>query len=228
MTRFYLQTIHGEVVHDFVFTLIEAIKYYDWFDTGRYEACFQEPRKSGIPVGSVEFVCDWLKKYGYPVPEPRNVPIELFPFAGREILNGIESTQFNKDCFIKSNDLIKSSVNGVLKNGIILPPGNYQFSSLVDFTSECRAFVWRGSLVGLQNYSGEFTVFPNVQVIHNMIAAYKSAPCAYTLDVGIKNTGETCVVEVHDFFSCGLYGFADLQLLPLMFAGWFNEYKRLN
>lgn len=227
MTRFYLQTIHGEVVHDFVFTLIEAVKYYNWFDQGRYEVCFQEPRKSDIPVGSIEFVGDWLKQWGYQVPKPRNVPVELFPFAGRKIFNGTAWDSPDGASFAKSNDKIKDIRRETLLAYELdkpLPDGNYQFSSIVDFISEWRGFVWRGELVGLQNYSGEFTLFPDVQGIRNMIAAYKFAPCAYTLDVGIKNTGETCVVEVHDFFSCGLYGFADLQLLPLMFAGWYKEY----
>jgi hypothetical protein len=171
---------------------------------------------SGIPVGSVEFVSESLALQGYPVPKPRNVPVELFPFAGRNIFNGTEKDLPFGASFAKSNDKIKTDIEDPL------PAGNYQFSSLVDFISEWRAFVWRGELVGLQNYSGDFTRFPDVDRIHQMIKAFKG-PCAYTLDVGIVD-GVTCVVEVHDFFSCGLYGFADLQLLPLMLGGWYREY----
>jgi hypothetical protein len=57
-----------------------------------------------------------------------------------------------------------------------------------------------------------------------MIKAYsKEAPVAYTLDVGV-NKKHTFIIEAHDFFSCGLYGFADLKLLPLMFYRWFRDY----
>jgi len=60
----------------------------------------------------------------------------------------------------------------------------------------------------------------------NMIKTFKpEAPVAYTLDVGINNRS-TFVIEVHDFFACGLYGFADLNLLPLMFYRWFKEFMK--
>ena len=59
-----------------------------------------------------------------------------------------------------------------------------------------------------------------------MIDRYESigdAPIAYTLDVGINDKG-TFVIEVHDFFSCGLYGFADVGILPSMLNRWFQEF----
>lgn len=79
--------------------------------------------------------------------------------------------------------------------------------------------------MGLQNYSGEFTKFPSVNKINAMIKHYKSAPIAYTLDVGVNDNG-TFVIEVHDFFSCGLYGFSNYAILPNMYYRWFNEYTR--
>ncbi len=78
-----------------------------------------------------------------------------------------------------------------------------------------------GELVGLQNYSGDFVNFPDVKKINKMISVY-AGPVAYTLDVGINSRG-TFVVEVHDFFSCGLYGFSDRKILPFMFSKLFHE-----
>ena len=101
----------------------------------------------------------------------------------------------------------------------------YQFSQVILIDSEWRAFVYKGKLVGLQNYCGEFTLFPDVEKIKEMIKAYKSAPIAYTLDVGINANG-TFVIEVHDFFSCGLYGFSDSSL-PFMFSQWFHQYIQI-
>jgi hypothetical protein len=61
--------------------------------------------------------------------------------------------------------------------------------------------------------------------IEAMIIDFKSAPIAYTLDVGInKNTNTVFLVEAHDFFSCGLYGFADHRIYPQMLYRWFREY----
>lgn len=56
-----------------------------------------------------------------------------------------------------------------------------------------------------------------------MIKQYITAPIAYTLDVGISD-GKTVVIEVHDFFSCGFYGFSDHTIIPFMFSRWFIEY----
>ena len=133
---------------------------------------------------------------------------------------------------IKSNDKIKG-ITKLVENPDILsvPPGrNYQISEYISIDSEWRSFIYKGKLVGLQHYVGEFTLFPDVQLIKQMIEVYevsKDAPVAYTLDVGINDHG-TFVIEVHDFFSCGLYGFSNNPILPNMFSRWFHEYTRKN
>jgi hypothetical protein len=114
-----------------------------------------------------------------------------------------------------------------MKNSPVLPPGNYQISGLIDFLSEWRVFVFDKKMVGLQNYSGDFTKMPNIDNVQHMMEQWKSSPRAYTLDVGIVDQngfpGLTKVVEAHDFFSCGLYGFADYKLLPYMLLStWKN------
>jgi hypothetical protein len=62
-----------------------------------------------------------------------------------------------------------------------------------------------------------------------MIATLRNPPIAYTLDVGIKTeTKETVIIEMHDFFSCGLYGFNDPFRYPYMLSQWFHEFIRNN
>jgi hypothetical protein len=135
--------------------------------------------------------------------------------------------------FVKNNDKIKGFAEVIeLKEPGMLPisAGNYQVSQFISIDSEWRAFVYEGKLVGLQNYTGEFTKFPSIWLIDDMIIAYKKsgeAPVAYTLDVGV-NDYHTFVIEVHDFFSCGLYGFADHAKLPIMLNKWFKEYLKKN
>jgi len=230
--HFIIQTIDNQIKHDFSFMLIEALRFHEWQGTPHtFELTNKVTHQHiGIPVGSVVFVQEYLYLHGYPLVKPRNVPEELFLFADRKIYNGTEcespiSFLEKRQAFVKSNDKIKGFAEVCTFN--CLPLGNYQFSEVVNFTSEWRAFVWRGQLVGLQNYSGDFTDFPDIGRIYKMIATYKSAPCAYTLDVGIQNI-QTSIVEVHDFFGCGLYGFSDLALLPLMLGGWFKEYTNVH
>jgi hypothetical protein len=221
--RFLIQTINGKVKHDFSFTLLESIEFQKWLRKDEsFEVCFTDKRTSPgyIPIGSVEFVSKYIFDYYKIIPKPKNIPIELMDknWTGRTVINGTEKDIVGRK-FVKSNDKIKSFTE-ICKTA---PEGNYQISDLIYIESEWRAFVFEGKLVGLQNYSGEFDVFPNVDKIKEMINAYKSQPVAFTLDVAISNN-DTVIIEVHDFFSCGLYGFSEHKILPFMFSKWFYSF----
>jgi len=223
--KFLIQTIDGKVVHDFAITLIEAIRYSNWlYKTSDFEYIESETIDGYIgcvPVGSVEFVTEYTKHFFDIDLKPINVPDILMDkqYSGRNIFNGTNKDIKSKS-FVKSMDKIKSFTE--ITNEA--PPGNYQISDFIEIESEYRCFVYKNELVGLQNYSGDFKLFPDIKKIEEMISVYsETSPSAYTLDVAILDNNETIVVEVHDFFSCGLYGFSDLQKLPLMFYSWYNE-----
>lgn len=237
--NFLIQTVNGVIVHDFAFTLIESIKYHNWYNKNTPDSQFgyrttdrvpctndtwgeSERFPNVVPIGNTKFVCQYIENFVGPAPKPINVPHQLMDpfFTGRKIFNGTEK-DISK-LFFKSNDEIKVDVNET----IWPKAGNYQISDPIDIVSEWRAFVFRNELVGLQNYSGAFDVFPDVERIKHMIIAYIGSPPAYTLDVAVTENGQTVVIEVHDFFSCGLYGFADHRILPYMFSDWFQWYKR--
>jgi hypothetical protein len=253
--KFLIQKCNGEITHDFAFTLLESIRFKNWLtntanikvryvdidpttDSIRHlRPCVFKPiHRNYVPIGSVEFVSFFLEKFYGLTPKPINVPRELFNYAGRDVWNGhhlfLENT--GGKFYVKSNDRIKgfSDVIDVRTNNfettysLGIPIGNYQYSNYITIDSEWRAFIYKGKLVGLHNYCGEFTKFPNVEKIKEMIKAYKSAPIAYTLDIGV-NDFNTFVIEVHDFFSCGLYGFADHAILPNMFYQWFWQYIQI-
>jgi ATP-grasp domain-containing protein len=225
---FLIQTIDGNIEHDFSFTLLESIKYNNWLnndDDIKYELTDEETKSGFIPIGEVGFVVNYLREHHNKYPLPINVPEKLFRYAKRNIFNGNEEAFWGKgEMYVKSNSIIKYSINGLIdSNKYDLPVGDYQFSEIIDVQSEYRCFIFKNKLVGIQNYSGDFTIFPDVNVIKNMIIDYKDSPVAYTLDVGINESG-TFVIEVHDFFSCGLYGFSDHRILPFMFSQWFYEF----
>ena len=221
--KFLIQTVKGKVVHDFSFTLLESIKYQNWLRGNKsIKSRFTDEKTfpGYIPIGSVEFVCKYLSDYFNLVPEPKNIPVELLneKWTGRNVINGTEKDIIGEN-FVKSNDKIKSFTE--ICNSA--PEGNYQISDIINIESEWRGFVYEGKLVGLQNYSGEFDVFPDVNKIRQMISAYTSQPIAYTIDVAVTGS-DTVIIEVHDFFSCGLYGFSNHRILPFMFSKWFNSY----
>jgi len=219
--NFLIQTMNSEVVNDFSFTLIESIKYQRWYYNTDINYTLSDtiiPDNKYIPIGDNEFVQKFIKEVYNRDVYPRNIPVELFGFAERTVINGTEKDIKGKK-FVKSNDKIKlfTEITDTA------PPGNYQISDIIDIDSEWRSFVFKKKLVGLQNYCGDFTIFPNVDTINKMIDTYKISPSAYTLDVGISG-GKTVIIEVHDFFSCGLYGFSDHRILPQMFSSWFFNF----
>ncbi len=233
--KYLIQTIEGEIKHDFSFTLLQSFDYYKWLgEPKEYKLSDNILNEKGwIPIGTVEFVIEYLKtNYGLE-PKPINIPEELRKpiFTQRTIFYGDETLlkELNPKFryFVKSEDGIKKFTD-IMYTSQELENGKYLYSELVDIESEYRCFVFDNRLVGMQNYSGEFTTFPDMSDIHSMISEYKSSPVSYTLDIGVLESGETVIIEVHDFFSCGLYGFDDMALLPMMYSRWFIEYLRKN
>ena len=248
--KFLIQRTNGEVRHDFAFTLIENLRFRRWLDRRSnkndyivkfidyndevlepndiYPMPFKPFHKDYVPVGSVEFVTDFLNHFYGIIPKPINVPVELAlrGFTQRHIFNGDETSfeGLKGKWFIKSNDKIKGykEVHGFEESKrTSLPKGNYQYSKYINIESEWRAFVYEGKLIGLQNYSGDFTVFPNVEKLKLMIAAYKSAPIAYTLDVGVDGEYDlTFVIECHSMVAVGLYGFNNHKLPNMLYRAF--------
>ena len=259
--RFLIQKINNQIRHDFSFTLLESIRFHNWLTNGhdrmdvRYMNTetddkdevqpfeFKKYHRTYIPIGSVEFVTQFLNHFHGLIPKPLNVPSSLIRYAGREIWNGtnMDLEGLKGKWVVKDNEKIKGLVKMVEDPDILsVPPnGKYQISKYISIESEWRVFVYKDKMVGLQHYVGEFTLFPDVKKIREMISwlsKYNENPIAYTLDVGIKPIvevdasiyNETFVIEVHDFFSCGLYGFSNHAILPSMFGRWFTQYVNKN
>lgn len=231
MSKFIIQceNIDGNLVpmFDFGFELIQAIKYQNWFRREKIHEFIlvesdNDTYKEYIPIGSVEFVTNHMKKYhGVKDIKPLNIPEELYPFAKRMVARVERSDvwkllfQYN-NLFIKDDDKIKGFSN-ICNCNTNLPVCNYLVSELIDIKSEWRCFVRNGELLDMKCYSGEFDVLPKVSEVKKMIEAYKKAPPAYTIDVAITEKDETVIIECHNFFSCGLYGFNDYRYMPDMF-----------
>jgi hypothetical protein len=254
MMKFLIQKVNGKITHDFSFTLLKAIEFQNWlqhkenikvkyfntiYNKEKNEFAtieFKSIHKDYVPIGSVEFVIAFIQCFYDRTPMPINVPKELFDnyYTHRHIFNGnhMDLEDRKGKWFVKSREKIKgyAEIIDLDKGFPEIPASHYQISQYITIDSEWRAFVYKKKLVGLQNYCGDFTMFPRVDNIKAMINKYQSAPIAYTLDVGISNDHAysdhigTVIIEAHDFFSCGLYGFSDLAILPHMFHKWFYNY----
>lgn len=245
MGTFVIQVVGGLIRHDFSSALLEALEYQNWRCPGVHswflvegleglETFIQGKSKKEtdefVPVGSLEFVSLFLSLTGYsPHLRPINIPDQLLKeeFLGRKFFRGA-SRDFkpDKQYFVKSSSRIKDYA-AFISPGEFIPEPYILATERVELVTEWRAFIYNKSLLGLQNYLGDFTVMPDVMALRGMMEAYTDSPSSYTLDIGVMSSGKTVVIEVHDFYSCGTYGFSDPKRLPQMFASAFNRLKAL-
>lgn len=198
------------------------------------------------PVGSVEFVHDYFMQTVGVIPPPINIPAALCSpaFLGRRV--AVEKpvafcTQLNlKEAYIKSISAVKHNNNGYYRfiGGKLFNSYTHEkvifrnkslVSECVSFLSEWRVFVYRDGIVAAKNYDGDPFLSPDKTVIESMIKAYAAdAPVAYTLDVGVidkEGAKQTVVVEVHNFYSCGLYGFDGYTVLNML-GSWYSQFYK--
>lgn len=253
--NFLVQKINGKLVHDFSFELTQAKEFYDWLGKEEMEITYFNTEgalvdgnifnsigfpDNFIPVGSVEFVSAYLKKF-YPdsesMLEPLNVPESLFQFANRVIVNVrcdddmkvFDEHRTDKDfptLYRKSLTKIKDPANGIFNPDFSSGVG-FQVSTPIDIQSEWRVFVFHDTVQHVSNYCGDPLLFPDSFEIRKMVSAYRTdQPVAYTLDVAVGGDPlfpTTSLIEVHRFFSCGLYGFSDHQRIPKMLSqNWYQ------
>ena len=229
MMTFLLQK--NKIPYDFQNLLIESQEYWNYRNKGKPEELqtrvevFSEgdnipAGERYCPVGSVEFFEHHLGFH----PIPHNIPdslIEFFP--GRLWKNGKElKTTRDPNVDIvpgmymrKSMTTIKDPDNGVTYN---LKGIGQETEWIDDVESEWRCFIHGGKMVDARQYNyrvSPFSPSPSLEVVGRMISVLPMTP-GLTLDIGVTSSGITFPIEVHDFFSCGLYGFSDLSLFPFM------------
>lgn len=232
--KFLIQKIDGEIKHDFSFHLLKALEYQKWINSEEIEVYYDFlPQEKDpalfTPVGSVEFVQKYLEDYFLRYINPINIPPSLNydEFLGRRIKIGMKE-DILETSFIKSATKVKGlTLICDIEQAKLLEDDQFLISELIDIKSEWRGFVHNGELLDIRNYSGDPFTFPDIKKIRKMISYYSDQPITYTIDVAIlENSLQTVLIEVHDFYSCGLYGFTDYRKLPIMFSQWYYEFLR--
>lgn len=215
--------------------LLESLRYQSWLGNHDYDYLLAakvpaQGRADYVPVGDLDFIKTYFETYlQQPLPKPLGIPPELWQpeFLKRDcaLLSANELRQLQQIKFVKSAEIVKAPTY-ITNHFEEVPEGRYLVSNVLDIDSEWRALVFHKRLVWLGNYAGDFTKFPDVQLIEKMVASFQNCPAAYTLDVGRNEKDGTFLIETSDFYACGLYGFENLELLPKMLAGWYLEFVR--
>lgn len=175
--------------------------------------------------------------------KPRNIPPQLKKYAVGAVLttkSEIEKHPNKSGWFVKSSLKIKDERNGFFLDAKHIPFNDNEFiaTEWLDkgFDAEYRIFVHNGDIVDIQNYDGNLWILPNKSTVEHMIYDFRYSyngiikndmTPALTFDVGISE-GKTYIIEVHDFYSCGIYNFNDHYRLPMMLRDWFTWYKMHN
>lgn len=134
----------------------------------------------------------------------------VFPF----FIKPLEDHKLFTGYVIKSkNDIIHAKIRAKPESKIIL-------SECVDFITEYRCFVLEGNLIGCKNYTGDFRVIPDFDIIENAIKDYKDQPVAYSIDFGVTKNGETLLIEMNDAFGLSAYGFNKVLYCKMLQMRW--------
>lgn len=190
-----------------------------------------------VPVGSIEFANRFKKLMVGKSLSAINIPDELNtnPFTKRDCktvsfqtAKKIKATMpksEQKQFIIKPATMPKAFDTTTMD--LFYPERDVDETVMIsdrldDIVAEYRTFIYHGKILSVKRYQGlDYPV--DEFFIEKCVREYKSAPPAYTLDVCRLSTGAFAVLEVHNFVSCGFYGFDDPVLLKMLRAGWKYE-----
>jgi len=223
--RAFLEKIGGEWLDDFVYISKQPLLERE-FEVIEFDGDDMENTllnrflniETDILIGSVQATVEFFKGCGVQVPKYLGYPDELSEFYGRKITEsrGKYLREMGKPFFLKPSMDVKLFTGEVISSNFQLDfltehyglndNTEVYISPVIQIISEYRCFIRDGMSRGIQYYSGDFTEFPDPMKISKMIHEYKNSPCAYTLDVGVTDDGDTILIEVNDMWAIGSYG----------------------
>lgn len=232
----YLQTFKGEFATEATYVAFLGCEHlriktekFDYDDIDSLDIS-----RDTIVFGGVTPIRHALGNLGVVVPEPIDIPEELYKYTKREIEVGTVKyfkENGNFPLFVKPTTL-------KLFNGLVIPDSDELdyistltmqgdelriiTSSVVNFVSEYRVFVAEENIIDCRKYSGDYSVTPDFDFIRETIGNYKSQPIAYAIDFGVTDNGDTMLIEVNDGYGVGTYGLDGREYVRMSILRW-NE-----
>lgn len=200
---------------DFGYTFFSAVEFENWFrgrEQHQVRLCrdtkfkIDERTRNCVPIGSVEFCLAWYWQMGCTRIAPLNIPNCLWPLVNRRIFVSKHLSPDGKEYYGKDLDCIKAPWNNWYREYHSDTDPMLFTEKVPNVVSEWRLFVFDGKIVDMRCYSGDFWKSPCANYCERAVSIYSNANDAYTLDVLVTKQGSTDILELHDFFACGLYG----------------------
>lgn len=247
----------GTPLYDFGFDIKRAIQdestfratdvysyiYTDFTDLSKFKLLSEEKNILYIPIGSVEFVENFLIDNQIKLPKPYNIPKHLrkLPYCKR-IIQDITSVMFNNnrgeynDYYIKSADRYKQIEITIGKYYDFFHKNkkieNYYINSEIKpkIINEFRCFVFNNTIISIRPYINDLTyeiskrhvgILNEIieQNINNIDSTY------YTIDYGILKDDSFELIELQHPYSVGNYGFNGIELLLFYLRGFLEIIK---
>lgn len=228
--------------------VLEAVIACDLPKPRMYRASMEDLRAMGevlrdesvMPVGSVEFVHEFMDLAGIARPEPLSYPKPLHNYLQRNI-KVMRASEVVGDCFVKpvATKLFSGFVHRALADESTMDEHtreNYNLfvrlrpdepvwvSEIVEFMAEYRYYVCNNVIWGAARYDQSDTSYPwvaHLNTVRSMIYAYNRGE-PYALDVAVTRSGETVLVEVNDAYALGYYreAMSSRQYLEFLTKRW--------
>lgn len=195
-----------------------------------------KPENDDVVHGGIFAIRKIIDQLGLKQPEIHNPHNYLLKYTGRtfkeRVLKDIlyEYEQVNNiSTFIKPLDehklftgFIVKSFADFIKIAHIDRNTKILQSSVSNFVSEYRCFIHRKKLVGCKNYTGDFKIFPDFELIESAVEDYKEQPIACSLDFGITDSEETQLIEINDGFALASYGLNPILYCRMIQDRWYE------
>jgi hypothetical protein len=213
---------------------IEAIQYAITTDTDIVSVSLENladhadllRQGATLPIGTVEFIREAMALVGIAEPENLSYPDMLKPYLFRQVKR-LEAGRVIGHWFIKPTTtkaftgfVCDTLGNPEHLNGyeriqyqafLSLPPETPVWvSEPVTWLSEVRYYIIDGKVRGEGRYDDapDDMPMPDRELVNQMaalMAAAENAPVAFSLDVGVLDSGQTALVECNDAWALGFY-----------------------
>ena len=190
---------NDDFIDSFVYDVYRSIKDFNSFKNNEKYYIYRtnisglnQFTNNLIPVGSIEFVHNYLTRYNIIIPKPLNVPSILREYCSREIIDITKEELINNkskynNYLIKSNDNYKDfEINKVKYFDFeSSKTENYFISSPIEseILSEYRCFVLAGKILSINNYIGDPIGLTNSHITTLKSYINKIDLRAFTIDI---------------------------------------------
>ena len=231
--KFLIQTtsINGHIIPatEDAYQVIEDMKYKEWHDgTPLTETIIihsdrMDYGRDVCPVGAVEFVHSYMLENEIPIPPAVDVQVHFPTLTPTRYYS---NPNIDKEYFIKDAINVKGLEPTITKevDWPRVSSGKLLCLDVVDYLSEYRIFILNSDIIGLKHYIGDIYAFPPATFVKQLAESLPNF--TGTIDIG-QTLDNWNVIEIHNAYSCGLYG-QKHKVARWLWTWWFRYCSKVN